>query len=159
MRIIHTILRNGQCLMPEVMQGVLDNNCILMPTTSNSNYPNPHDRQNMIDNWNEAFRYCDKYFIGIDSDVVLEKNLIESMMQLFDNSDMVIAKIKKKGTLRGHSVFVASKKVIDSIKIYFLDGHCPTCNWVKRIRDSGLQISYIDAPNTYEVERVSVRKF
>ena len=58
MIIIHTILAHGQCLMPKVLKGILNQTVeyCLMPITSERDW-NLHFRRNKIDNCKEAFNY------------------------------------------------------------------------------------------------------
>ncbi len=158
---IHTILAHGECLMPEVLEGVLKQTveCCLMPITSERDWKF-HRRKNMIANWREAYHYYDgEVFIGFDSDVVLSNpKAVETLLERIKDNDMVTIATKTNHRKVFHSLFAVKKGSF----LEFSDNYdsCPICIAVETARKKGKKIECISNKEIHvgECARFYVRR-
>jgi hypothetical protein len=125
-------LADGEEIKPEVLEGIIKNNCSLYPFTSELK---EHRRINMVNNWNRAFELNkEEIFIGMDSDVILEDGIIEELLKNLEGYDMVTAPTKerhKQGQLiPPHSVFCTRLK----LKFPPITERCPICDTIKKLK-------------------------
>lgn len=137
--------------MPEVLEGVIRNNCILMPITSNADGAK---RYNMYLNWVEAFDYIkDDLFIGLDSDVILTEGVIDKLVGEMDVYDLVVC-----GAPRGHGLWCVKTEIINKIPmIYYEDNRCPTHYWFNEIKKDYKVVERTDYPIT-ECDRLNIKR-
>lgn len=168
-QIIHTVMANGQTLMPRVMKGILNQSveCCLMVITSRRDWTENY-RRNVIANWEEAFKHYEgNIFVGMDSDVVLTnpdaiKTLIEKMED--KEIDMAIVGSKPKSTYNEsnprafpHQLFaIRGGKLpsFDRIKTIYM---CPFCQIIKDMQENGKKIEHIPEIQLEECARKFIR--
>jgi hypothetical protein len=156
MDVIHTVVRSGQCIMPEVMKGVLHNDCSLCVISSwdkIGRLPNGvPNRKNILQNWNESFKFpYSGYYIGMDSDVVLNPDTIDILRHYIDKGHDLVTCGNIEQCYSQHHVFMASEKVILSIKPDTSD-RCPLCSWVDEVKK---KFKVFDLPTSCAVHTIS----
>lgn len=164
MNIIHTIVRNGQCIMPEVMASIIHNNCALCIISSwtdiERNDKGTPDRKNILSNWQESFKFPHEgYYIGMDSDVVLNPDTIGVMKHFIDKGFDVVTCGCIEQTNIQHHVFMATEKVIKTIQPKTIN-KCPLCSWINEIKESKQFLIY-DLPtphSVHTVKRIELKK-
>ena len=158
--LIHTVLAYGQCLMPEVLKGIVNQTipCTLMVISSERNLDRqPHRRLNMVANWREAFHYYDgDIFIGFDSDVVLTPKAIETLLARMGDNDIVTMATKAKCRNVFHSLFAV--KVGKFLEFEDRYDQCPICLAIKKAREAGKKIEHIHDVRVGECVRQFVRR-
>lgn len=161
MNIIHTILSHGECLMPQVLEGILNQSvpCCLMPITSTRDWNN-HRRKNMIENWRESFHYSDgDIYIGMDSDVVLkDTRAIEVLLERIKNNDIVMIASKTNHQASYHGFFAVRKNnFLEFEEVY---DKCPICLALNNAVKSKKKIEFIseDELDIEECIRLYIRR-
>lgn len=167
--VVNTILCDGQCIMPRVMEGIISQSieCCLMPITSRRDWSKDR-RFNMIENWREAFRHCDEeIFIGMDSDVVLtHPKAVETLVnRLKDNKELLMTTMPSKpySKLRyfkgriDHQLFAVRRKdfpIFEELKL----SDCPICQTIKKMRSEGKKIECIEEIRLEECAKKFIRR-
>lgn len=136
---IYTILADGQSLMPEVMQGILNQTikCKLVPISS----PGDYNAQIVYDaeisrarNWNRAKELCEEeIFVGMDSDVQLvDNNAIEMIINELKIGEYDMVCLPTRGLGSGHQVFAVWKDKFP--KLIAEEGNCCMCKATTQVK-------------------------
>ena len=102
---LYTVLRTGEVLKAEVFRGLYECNYDLIPVVSEGSTK----YINMARNWDKAFKLCrESIFVGMDSDVILEKGIVEKMIAAL--KDFIWVQTKPvKYTKPQHGLFAFKK--------------------------------------------------
>jgi hypothetical protein len=110
------------------MEGVAKTGADLMPIIGE---PKKNKRISMAENWMRAFQYCDgQYFIGIDSDVILQGDEVPILIHALDGRDIKIVTMptKEKNSNRiQHSIFAMKRQTLKDVKLAACNFRCPMC--------------------------------
>lgn len=126
---IYIILRDGQPLLPKVLDGILnqDIECCIIPITSAGGTP----EENRMSNWTGIKDIVHApYFIAMDSDVVLlHHDMIRSLIRTFKNSDCDMLGVPSRKCSIGHQLFIVKTSKFSPK----LEGKCCICELTKRL--------------------------
>jgi len=153
---IHTVCKYGECLSPEVLDGVVKNNCHLMVISSCSDN-DKKDRKNICRNWRTAMAYCNEdVFIGMDSDIVLaENNVLELVKNITDNNiDFAWIAVNPGNS---HGIWAVSKKIIDKVPFEIIENDCPICNWRIKINELGYNTMRVCDVQVKHINRLTIK--
>lgn len=129
---IYTILKDGEALMPEVLQGILNQTieCCLIPITSTCET----EEKSRAKNWNRAKELCQEdIFIGMDSDVILiDKNAIEMIIAELKKKEFDMITLPTRGLGTGHQVFAVWKNKLPELKA--VEGNCTICEATTKLK-------------------------
>lgn len=161
-RIIYTIMQDGICLMPRVLEGVISQTipCCLMPITSRRDWSKSAE-VNRKQNWEECFSHCNEdIFVGMDSDVVLiEPTAIEILVNELEADEglsmTAIGAKKRNGTF--HQLYAIRRKdffEFDEDPKQF----CIICDAMDKMEQDGKRIKHIREIQLTECPRKFVRR-
>lgn len=136
---LYTVLRTGEVLKVEVFRGLCEGNYDLIPIISEGDTK----YINMARNWDTAFKLCkENIFIGMDSDVILEKGIIEKMTAML--KDFIWVQTKPgECTKPQHGLFAFKKSLLEKVLFEITDVECPMCLWIRKIKEAGFNITFL----------------
>lgn len=123
---IITVLKNGQLLMKEVLEGIARNNENLLVITSHREKGMRPANENKEQNIREALQYIKSDFMFIDSDVILKEGIIEKVKEALKNFSIVVAQTYKSK----HGLTAIRKGLLLKFKEYLTGKECAFCKFL-----------------------------
>lgn len=140
--------------MPDVMSGLIVNSAVPLCILNDEETR----RHNIYCNWRRLLKYrtSKDYFIGMDSDIVLRGDTIETLKKLLSSCD-VVAHMAKPNM---HGIWIVKTKVIDEVEILYAgDRDCSICGWFNLIKEKGFKVTFVGAKESLiQLPRLEVRK-
>lgn len=168
MHVVRIPIKTGQCLMMEVMEGLVLNDCCEMAVTSYTDSIKKCSRENMARNWIELHSYrrkdvVEKVIIGMDSDVVLEEGVISDLLSPLKKGYDVSLYPTQEGEFNlfqpiQHGLWAVKMEIVIQIPLVELGGKCSMCAWIRNIQSYGFKATYASIKPLKECKRLELRK-
>ena len=151
--VVHMPLKQGHCIMPDVMAGLIINNAVPLCMTNEEETR----RHNIYCNWRRLLKHRTgkDYFIGMDSDIKLKSGTIETLKKMLIGCD-VAAQMAEPNM---HAIWIVKTSVIEKVEIVYAgDRKCPICNWFELIKGAGYKVTFTSKDSLDQLPRLEVRK-
>ena len=153
--IIYTVCRYGECISPEVLQGVVDTGCQLMVFSS---WTPEHgkDRTNICDNWKTAMRFFeDEIFIGMDSDIVLRHESVMVLLKALKAADFVFIATNPGNT---HGLWGIRRTAMEKVPFEYYTDDCPICHWRMKLQEKGMIVERVMEHEVRHTNRITLKE-
>lgn len=130
MQKVYTYLREGQSLMPEVLEGIVKQipKCCLVPVVSDGGTI----EENRCQNLNKIKNMCEDIMVVIDSDVILvDVNAIEMVVEELKGKEFDMVSLSTAG-FPGHQIFAVWKEKFPIVKP--ITGNCEMCEVLRLLK-------------------------